>query len=249
MRMPTMKITVYIYGPALALTYARGTRGFITLCVALALTRVEPSLYELETLMDPASGSATTGESEGSFESMESSVSTDTSLSGSEPMSVETSDTDLTEFCFSTTSTQSETEEPVDERDASTLISQDVNMYSGAQLTYFESLLLLLRFSLLHALTKQAFEDLLRLVALFVPTSAKGILPSLVYRMKRIAVDISPHVSGRKVPYCRDCLSLLVDKGATCGKGTCSGEGNMFRGSERVCVYISNSAIEIEAGG
>ena len=93
---------------------------------------------------------------------------------------MEPSDTDLTEFCFSTTSsvsTQSETEVPVDKCDASMLISQDVNMYSCAQLTYFESLLLFLRFSLLHALTKLAFEDLLRLVALFVPTTAKGFFP------------------------------------------------------------------------
>ena len=50
--------------------------------------------------------------------------------------------------------------------------------------------------------------------------------------MKRIAVDIFPHVSGRKIPYCRDCLSLLVDKGATCGNGTCSGGVNEF-------VYLS----------
>ena len=164
-----------------------------------------------------------------SFES-DASIPTDTltSCSSTEPDSSD-SDSEL-----STWSECSETEMPAKEYESSKgPMFKDVSMYDGAQMTYFESLLLLFRYSLLHALTKRAFEDLLRLVALFIPISAKGILPLSMYRMKRISIDIFPHVPGKKIPYCSDCHTLL-DKVAsmTCSKETCSGRTNEF-------VYIS----------
>lgn len=74
-------------------------------------------------------------------------------------------------------------------------------IYPGAKVSYLESLVLLQHFSLVHCLTKRAFEDLLRLVAHFLPTSAKDVLPS-VYTMKRAFVGF-PSRSGKE-----DCLLL-----------------------------------------
>jgi hypothetical protein len=66
-------------------------------------------------------------------------------------------------------------------------------IYAGAKLTYSESLLLLLRYSLVHALTKRALEDLLQLMALFLPT-VETTLPSSVYVLKRAFVEAFPSV-------------------------------------------------------
>ena len=38
-------------------------------------------------------------------------------------------------------------------------VEKDVKIYAGAKVTYSESLLLLLRYSLVHALSKRALED------------------------------------------------------------------------------------------
>ena len=98
---------------------------------------------------------------------------------------------------------------------------------AGAQLTYSESLLLLLRYSLIHALTKRAFEDLLRLVALFLPTAEKTSLPSSVYVLKRAFVEVFPSVPVRKVLYCINCQALL-NGSSLCGKSSCSGRVKDF---------------------
>jgi hypothetical protein len=99
-------------------------------------------------------------------------------------------------------------------------------IYAGAKLTYSESLLLLLRYSLVHALTKRALEDLLQLMALFLPT-VETTLPSSVYVLKRAFVEAFPSVPVRKVLYCSNCQALL-DRGSSCGKSSCSGHVKDF---------------------
>ena len=105
-------------------------------------------------------------------------------------------------------------------------------IYPGAKVTYSESLLLLLRYALVYALTKRGLEDLLRLMALFLPSVENPILPSSVYVLKRSFVASFPSVPVRKVIYCNSCQALL--DGRSCGKRSCSGDVKDF-------VFISPS--------
>ena len=103
-----------------------------------------------------------------------------------------------------------------------------------------ESLVLLQHFSLVHCLTKRALKDLLRLVALFLPTSAKDILPSSVYMMKRAFVDVPLTFREGRLPTVRLATLYLVTRG--------SAEKVMFRGDQRVRIPVSGSAVEVETG-
>ena len=70
-------------------------------------------------------------------------------------------------------------------------------------------------------------EDLLRLVALFLPSTEKTVLPASVYILKRTFVDVFPHVPGRKVSYYSTCQALLDDH-SSCEKGSCLGDVKEF---------------------
>ena len=100
-------------------------------------------------------------------------------------------------------------------------VRQDLSpLYEGAKITFLESLVLLIRFSLVHALSKRAFEELLRLVSNHLPGSTTSI-PRSVYSLKKAFVQNFPHVAGVKIPYCSNCQALLQG-GCTCGRGACS---------------------------
>ena len=96
---------------------------------------------------------------------------------------------------------------------------QSRKLYSGAQVSYLESLMLL-RFSLIHGLSKRAFADLLRLVLKHLPASTKTAFPASVYAIKRLFVDILPHVTAQKIHYCSNCHALVDEQ---CEKEACAG--------------------------
>lgn len=162
-----------------------------------------------------------------------------TSASDSYPYtSSDTDDTDSPSWTFesetdgpmsstSSTASDSDSGSSTDEEPASQRAEDVTRARVGAQLTYSDSLLLLLRYSLVHALTKRAFEDLLRLVALFLPTAEKKTLPSSVYVLKRAFVEVFPSVPVRKVLYCINCQALL-NGSSSCGKSSCSGRVKDF---------------------
>lgn len=98
---------------------------------------------------------------------------------------------------------------------------QDLSpLYEGAKITFLESLVLLTRFSLVHALSKRAFEELLRLVSKHLPESTSSI-PRSVYSLKKAFIQNFPHVTGVKIPYCSNCQALL-QRGCACSRGACS---------------------------
>ena len=95
---------------------------------------------------------------------------------------------------------------------------QDLSpLYEGAKITLVESLVLLIRFSLVHALSKRAFEDLL---SEHLPESTTSSIPRSVYSLKKVFVQTFPHVTGVKIPYCSNCRALLQGSRA-CSMGTC----------------------------
>ena len=160
-------------------------------------------------------------------------------MSSSESLDFETHDSSFessssseTECEYSASEWTADTDTVVEgEGQSGSVVFESRKVYAGAQVTYLECLSLLLRFCLVHALTKRAFEDLLRLIAFFLPSAAKGVLPTSVYLMKRAFVNTFPHVPGRRVCYCSTCHAIL-DVRTTCGKDTCFGGIKDF-------VYVS----------
>ena len=94
------------------------------------------------------------------------------------------------------------------------------DLYSGARITVLQSILLLVRFTLIHTLTERAFEDLLRLVSQHLPEAASSSVPRSVYSLKKLFVNTFPHVTGVKITYCSSCHALLRENRA-CEKETC----------------------------
>ena len=164
----------------------------------------------------PSSTTTTSMSSDMGSSSSNSESDTDGPLSRS-PSTNSFSDTDLSD--------SSEDEPP-------RILSPQVENNVMKRCIYSESLLLLLRYALVHALTKRGLEDLLRLMALFLPSVENPILPSSVYVLKRSFVASFPSVPVRKVIYCNSCQALL--DGRSCGKRSCSGDVKDF-------VFISPS--------
>lgn len=164
----------------------------------------------------------------------ESDGSTDTE--DSDPWVSETRESRDSEPCSSDTigSDTDSSDTAIEERrsDLNPPVVGNVNIYVGAQISYLEGLLLLLRFFLVHALTKRSFEDLLRLVGLFLPSEAKGTLPSSEYMLKRAFVKAFPHVPGRKISY----LQYLPHSSR---RAYDLWEKYVFWGNQRVCLHIT----------
>ena len=175
----------------------------------------------------PRSTSSTSISSDAGSSSSNSESETDEPLSS--PSTNSFSNTDSSE------SNGSSEDEPRCGRRFSSKVENDVKkyIYAGAKVTYSESLLLLLRYSLVHSLTKRVLEDLLRLMTLFLPSVEKSVIPTSVYVLNRAFVAAFPSVPVRKVLYCSTCQALL-DGNSLCGKRTCSGDVKDF-------VFISVS--------
>lgn len=107
------------------------------------------------------------------------------------------------------------------------------DLYSGARITVLQSILLLVQFTLIHTLTKRAFEDLLRLVSQHLPEAASSSVPRSVYSLKKLFVNTFPHVTGVKIAYCSSCHALLRENRA-CEKETCVLEANVHH-----FIYVS----------
>ena len=107
------------------------------------------------------------------------------------------------------------------------------DLYSGARITVLRSVLLFVRFTLIHTLTKPAFKDLLRLVSQHLPEAASSSVPRSVYSLKELFVNTFPHVTGVKIAYCSSCHALLRENRA-CEKETCVLEANVHH-----FIYVS----------
>ncbi len=90
-------------------------------------------------------------------------------------------------------------------------------LYEGADLTEFDSHLLLFQFALRHSLTKKAFSELLDLVAVHVPQTAK--VPRSVYKLKQYFLRLYPNSETVSYRYCANCHQLVHNPNLTCENG------------------------------
>ena len=98
-------------------------------------------------------------------------------------------------------------------------------LYPGADLSIFESYLLLLQFSLRHSLTKKAFEELLCLIGSHLPPNAKAA--TSLHKLKKLFLEIFPEVHTETHYFCANCHQLLVGAAKTCENG-CDGQMEDF---------------------
>lgn len=103
-------------------------------------------------------------------------------------------------------------------------------LYRGAGLSVFESYSLLLKYSLQHTLTKQAFSDLLQLVGAHLPTQSMASL----YKVKKFFMELYGDITFKLYYCCSICHSLLEDDDEVCPQ-ECNGETLEF-----LSIPISN---------
>ena len=82
-------------------------------------------------------------------------------------------------------------------------------LYDGADISIFESYILGFEFAIRHTLTAKAFSELLQLIAVHVPSSAK--MPRSVYCLKKFFLNLFPHAKSRIHSYCSSCHAVLTD--------------------------------------
>lgn len=88
-------------------------------------------------------------------------------------------------------------------------------LYDGAEVTIYDSYLLLMQHSLRHCLTKQAFGDLLKVVGMLLPNKSMV----LYYKLRKYFLDLFDDIVFEKHYCCSNCHSDLEDKDGECCHG------------------------------
>lgn len=81
-------------------------------------------------------------------------------------------------------------------------------LYEDAQFSVVDSCVLLLEYSLRHGLLKEAFGELLCLVAVHLPPNAQ--VPTSVYKLKKLLLEMYPEVKSVLYQYCTFCHQILT---------------------------------------
>lgn len=85
-------------------------------------------------------------------------------------------------------------------------------LYDGADLTLWETYMLLMQHSVWHSLTRRAFGDLLKLVGMLLTSKSKVSY----YKLQKYFLDLYGNVGFTKRYCCARCHSSLTTKEATC---------------------------------
>ena len=88
-------------------------------------------------------------------------------------------------------------------------------LYDGADLTLWETYMLLMQHSVRHSLTRRAFGDLLKLVGMLLPNKSMVSY----HKLQKYFLDLYGNVGFTKRYCCTRCHSSLPTKEATCPNG------------------------------
>lgn len=99
-------------------------------------------------------------------------------------------------------------------------------LYSGAQahLTEDLSYLLLFQYAVKHSLTTKAFDELIKIIKVFLPSDA--VIPKSANHLKQFFLRKFPELCPSMQDYCEDCHKLLK-AGELCG---CNG---------KICQFVT----------
>lgn len=90
-------------------------------------------------------------------------------------------------------------------------------LYDGADLTVWETYLLLMQHSLRHNLTKRAFSDLLKVVGTLLPKSSIGLVS--YYKLWKFFMDLYGDLEFSSHFCCSSCQAAIDDERAACPNG------------------------------
>ena len=93
-------------------------------------------------------------------------------------------------------------------------------LYDGADISVFDSFLLIFQFALRHSLTSKAFSELLQLLGAHLPLGAKQA--SSVYSVKKYFLKLFPSAKAQEKRYCGNCHRLLQESDEVCTNQYCS---------------------------
>ena len=96
-------------------------------------------------------------------------------------------------------------------------------LYDGADVTVWDSYMLLMQHSLRHSLTKQAFGDLLKVVGMLLPSKSMVSY----YRLRKYFLELYSDIVFTTRYCCTNCHLPLQTKEAACSNG-CSSTGTEF---------------------
>ena len=99
-------------------------------------------------------------------------------------------------------------------------------LYPGAQLSEYQSHLLVFQYAIRHSLTTKAFTELLKLLSVHVPQGSA--IPKSVYSLKRSFVDAFPEAKASQHFYCSCCQRAMRSAGACSGSGCSNGHPAVF---------------------
>ena len=100
-------------------------------------------------------------------------------------------------------------------------------LYPQAELSIFQSNLLVFQFAIRHSLTGKAFTELLQLLSVHLPKGAA--VPKSVHTFKRFFVDAFPQSQAIQHVYCSCCQRPLAGKSERClGYGYSGGDQAIF---------------------
>ena len=88
-------------------------------------------------------------------------------------------------------------------------------LYDGADITLWETYVLLMQHSLQHSLTKQAFSDLLKVVGLLLPSKCMVSY----YKLRKYFLDLYGDVGFSRCYCCAKCHSSIPAEGVACSNG------------------------------
>ena len=100
-------------------------------------------------------------------------------------------------------------------------------LYSGAQLTVFQSHLLIFQYAVRHSLSVKAFTELLKLLSVHAPQGAT--IPKSVHNIKRYFLHAFPDASPVQHAYCSLCQRSLPSVDSRCeGRGCQGGDSAVY---------------------
>lgn len=104
-------------------------------------------------------------------------------------------------------------------------------LYEDSEVTVVQAVLLVFQFIIRHSLSNKTFAELLQLISVLLPTSAK--LPTSVHTFKKYLAKFLPTSSVANVHYyCTRCQTAVANSGGAC---TC---GNNSSPAEFVSVPL-----------
>ncbi len=121
---------------------------------------------------------------------------------------------------ISSTDTCETGEPPAKHRSQQVEQARAEKLYEGAELSVFNSFLLIFQFAIRHSLTGKAFSELLQLLAVHLPPGAKHA--SSVYAVKQFFLKLFPSAKAQQSRYCGHCHRILRESDDVCSNQYCT---------------------------